>query len=245
MQCSVHHWFFLSMKGNLEQLISIYSPKHNEINEREDAKVDAAPGMYGEGYQTGHYELAHADDLADLDVEIIFSPVFSRGRGSPLLGTSRTPHTQVTAGIKSTVFFDLLITFYRRYSVLFKLFIFVLYYVVGVLFFSQEEGWRVIDWWVANSKHSNIVNLNSRSTLLFNVNSVYFITETTTTIGTGYFHPTTEASRLFSIFYNIIGVTLVLSLCSAFARDASSKADKNIFQACASRWFAQCVFFRC
>ena len=46
------------------------------------------------------------------------------------------------------------------------------------------------------------------------VDSFYFSTTTLTTIGFGDLHPTTDASKIFTIFYVVVGVSVVLYMFS-------------------------------
>jgi glycopeptide antibiotics resistance protein len=63
---------------------------------------------------------------------------------------------------------------------------------IGTTFYSLHEGWSVID-------------------------SLYFCVCTLTTIGFGDFAPTTELSRIFTIFYVFIGVGLIASFIALVA----------------------------
>jgi len=77
----------------------------------------------------------------------------------------------------------------RRRFVLTRVLIVFAYWVVGVQYYSQMEHWNPMD-------------------------SAYFITVTTTTVGYGDFHPTRDTTRLFTIFYAIFGIAFVLSAVS-------------------------------
>lgn len=48
--------------------------------------------------------------------------------------------------------------------------------------------------------------------------SIYFISESVTTIGTGYFHPTGDEAKLFTMFYVVVGVSLIISFSTTFVR---------------------------
>jgi hypothetical protein len=56
----------------------------------------------------------------------------------------------------------------------------------------------------------------------------YFITVSITTVGYGYFAPTTPSSRLFMIFYLIIGVTMIISFCADFTRSVLTACHDEI-----------------
>ncbi|HEX5140364.1 MAG TPA: potassium channel family protein [Dehalococcoidia bacterium] len=64
--------------------------------------------------------------------------------------------------------------------------------LVGTVFYTLHEGWSVID-------------------------SLYFCVCTLTTIGYGDFAPTTELSRVFTIFYVFIGIGLIASFITLVA----------------------------
>lgn len=57
---------------------------------------------------------------------------------------------------------------------------------IGTVVYHYVEGWSWID-------------------------SLYFSVITLTTVGYGDFHPTTDAGKLFTIFYIIVGLSIILS----------------------------------
>lgn len=75
---------------------------------------------------------------------------------------------------------------------LFYLTIFILYYYVGIHWFSQYEGWNTEE-------------------------CIYFITVTLSTFGYGDLVPKSQASRIFSIFYNTFGIVFVVSMINSAA----------------------------
>ena len=67
------------------------------------------------------------------------------------------------------------------------------FYLFGCIYYYHAEGWEPIE-------------------------SMYFITVTITTVGYGDFHPTTDSSRLFTMFYTaLIGLGFVFSLINNLA----------------------------
>lgn len=60
---------------------------------------------------------------------------------------------------------------------------------IGTLIFHKLESWTWIE-------------------------SLYFSVVTLTTVGYGDLHPTTDKSRLFTVFYILVGVTVVLAALS-------------------------------
>jgi len=63
------------------------------------------------------------------------------------------------------------------------------YWVIGILvlgtwFYARVEGWRALD-------------------------SLYFTVTTLTTVGYGDFYPRTDAGKIFTIFYIIVGIGLL------------------------------------
>ena len=76
-----------------------------------------------------------------------------------------------------------------KHSFLLKVIGFPLYYVSGVIFYTIKEGWTVLQ-------------------------ATYFITVTITTCGYGFFHPTSDDSKLFTIFYIFFGLIIVFTVVS-------------------------------
>ncbi len=67
------------------------------------------------------------------------------------------------------------------------------FYLFGCIYYYHAEGWEPIE-------------------------SMYFMTVTITTVGYGDFHPTTDSSRLFTMFYTaLIGLGFVFSLINNLA----------------------------
>lgn len=94
-------------------------------------------------------------------------------------------------------------TTYKKHTALIKVGIFLLFYAVGIIAMSSLEGWGFIE-------------------------CVYFITVSITTVGYGFFAPTTPSSRLFMIFYLIIGVTMIISFCTDFTRSVLTACHDEI-----------------
>jgi hypothetical protein len=69
----------------------------------------------------------------------------------------------------------------------FKVLVFFLYFIIGCLVYNHLEGWEIYE------------------TLCFSI-------VTMATVGYGYRHPTSEGSRLFTIFYLIFGVYMIYFL---------------------------------
>lgn len=75
--------------------------------------------------------------------------------------------------------------------------------ILGTLFYSFQEGWSYVD-------------------------SFYFSVVTLTTVGYGDLHPTTSASKLFTVIYIFIGVGLGFYILSALAKSFIEGRDKRI-----------------
>lgn len=67
--------------------------------------------------------------------------------------------------------------------------------------------------------------------------STYFISESVTTIGTGYFHPTGEEAELFTIFYVVLGVTLIISFSTTLVRTVLTDAQDEMSAALHRAWY--------
>lgn len=75
--------------------------------------------------------------------------------------------------------------------------------ILGTVFYSFQEGWSYID-------------------------AFYFSVVTLTTVGYGDLHPTTTASKLFTVVYIFIGVGLGLYILSTFGKSFIEGRDKRI-----------------
>lgn len=71
--------------------------------------------------------------------------------------------------------------------------------LVGTVFYHHAEGWRYID-------------------------SFYFSVTTLTTVGYGDLVPVTDAGKLFTAFYILTGVGILLGLVKAVATHAQEKS---------------------
>jgi voltage-gated potassium channel Kch len=75
--------------------------------------------------------------------------------------------------------------------------------ILGTVFYSFQEGWSYTD-------------------------SLYFSVVTLTTVGYGDLHPTTTASKMFTVLYIFIGVGLGFYILSALAKSFIEGRDKRI-----------------
>jgi len=75
--------------------------------------------------------------------------------------------------------------------------------ILGTVFYSFQEGWSYTD-------------------------SLYFSVVTLTTVGYGDLHPTTTASKMFTVLYIFIGVGLGFYILSALAKGFIEGRDKRI-----------------
>jgi len=71
--------------------------------------------------------------------------------------------------------------------------------LLGTVFYSNVEGWRAID-------------------------SLYFSVTTLTTVGYGDLTPQTDAGKLFTVFYILIGVGILLGFVTSVAAHARNKS---------------------
>ena len=86
-----------------------------------------------------------------------------------------------------------------------KIFIFVSYYAVGVIYYSQTDGWDVTD-------------------------CIYFTTVTVSTVGYGYFHPTNDNTKLFTVFFIIYGLFFVLPIANVFAVRVGLRVQSKVLE---------------
>ena len=75
--------------------------------------------------------------------------------------------------------------------------------ILGTVFYSFQEGWSYVD-------------------------SFYFSVVTLATVGYGDLHPTTTASKLFTVAYIFIGVGLGFYILSTLAKSFIEGRDKRI-----------------
>jgi hypothetical protein len=62
------------------------------------------------------------------------------------------------------------------------------------------------------------------------VQSFYFSVTTLSTVGYGDLHPTTDGSRLFTAFYILLGVAIVLSALAIIGTNYLKKREKRILE---------------
>jgi Ion channel len=99
-----------------------------------------------------------------------------------------------------------LASFIHKGSLPLKLLAFFLYYLTGILYYTKAEGWTVVQ-------------------------AAYFITVTITTCGYGYFHPTSDGSKVFTIFYIFFGLIIVLTVISGLVNSVLHDAQEGIVRA--------------
>lgn len=82
------------------------------------------------------------------------------------------------------------------------LYLTILLLVAGMFFYHRVEGWTLL-------------------------NALYFSVLTLTTVGYGDFSPHTNVGRIFTIFYVLVGLGIVLALLSQIASGAmADRADR-------------------
>lgn len=75
----------------------------------------------------------------------------------------------------------------------------------GTVFFHFAEKWNWLD-------------------------SFYFSTVTLATVGYGDFHPTTNISKIFDIFYILVGIGIIVTFANLFVRRAAERAAEKASQ---------------
>lgn len=76
---------------------------------------------------------------------------------------------------------------------------------VGTWFCARQEGWSAVD-------------------------SLYFTVMTLTTVGYGDLHPTTPATKLFTVFFVLIGIGILLGFIDVVARHARRGPESHSAQ---------------
>jgi hypothetical protein len=77
------------------------------------------------------------------------------------------------------------------------------FYALGAYFYHITEDWTILD-------------------------SVYFVTVTVSTIGYGDYHPTNDTGRLFTSFFIIAGLVIVLSAVDELAKYGIIRFENNV-----------------
>ena len=95
--------------------------------------------------------------------------------------------------------------FYKKYNAIIKIAILFIYYLTGVLFYHHYEKWDILG-------------------------CVYFITVSSTTIGYGFFHPTMDITRAFTIIYLPIGATIIFTSFYEFAHVVLVSAQDEVIE---------------
>ncbi len=72
----------------------------------------------------------------------------------------------------------------------------------GTVFYSQAEGWGIVD-------------------------SLYFSVITLTTIGYGDLHPTSPLSKIFTIFYILLGIGVLMIFVEKLASQAMKRRGRE------------------
>jgi len=94
--------------------------------------------------------------------------------------------------------------FFANYYWLFwRVIVVICYYAIGVAYYQHNEGWNQVD-------------------------CLFFITVSYTTVGYGHFHPTTDHARIFTVFYVLIGLAFVLTSLNAIAQRAVVAGQEQI-----------------
>jgi voltage-gated potassium channel len=75
--------------------------------------------------------------------------------------------------------------------------------LVGTVFYSLVEGWRPLD-------------------------SLYFCVVTLTTVGLGDFTPKTDLGKVFTIFYVLAGISVILAFANAVLQGASARERERL-----------------
>ena len=75
--------------------------------------------------------------------------------------------------------------------------------LIGTIFYSVVEGWRLLD-------------------------SLYFCVVTLTTVGLGDFTPQTDLGKVFTIFYVLAGISVILAFANAVLQGAAARERERL-----------------
>ena len=107
-------------------------------------------------------------------------------------------------------------SFLVTYSFPLKFLGFALYYLTGILYYQAIEGWTVLQ-------------------------TTYFITVTVTTCGYGYFHPTTDPSKVFTMFYIFFGLIVIMTIISGLVNGVLFDAQAGLIRSI-HNFFSHCLY---
>jgi len=117
-----------------------------------------------------------------------------------IISSPRESEDGRTTVVKKPAIHD--VDFKHSLSVLRKLCTVVLFYVLASVYYANVEGWTTTD-------------------------CIYFLTVSISTVGYGDFHPTTDKSRMFTIFVILIGLIFIFSIISDMANFIISLAEEQ------------------
>lgn len=115
------------------------------------------------------------------------------------------PNNQVKVKVSPDTHRQRIAEFVTKHSFILKMIGCPVYYGIGVLYYTTYEKWTVIE-------------------------SFYFITATITTCGYGFFHPTTNSAKIFTIFYMFIGLIIIFTVIQGLADNYLSDAQEELIR---------------
>ena len=86
-----------------------------------------------------------------------------------------------------------------------RIIVVILYYIIGVTYYSNAEGWSTVD-------------------------CVFFVTVSVSTVGYGDFVPTTDHARVFTAFFILFGLLFVLTTVDGVARHVAGTVQVALLQ---------------
>lgn len=98
-----------------------------------------------------------------------------------------------------------LIYWMKRHSPALRIISVTVYYLIGITFYHITEDWTYID-------------------------SAFFVTSSVATIGYGEVHPTNDVGRLFTAFYILAGLAIVLTAVDDLARYIAVRLETSLME---------------
>jgi len=122
------------------------SPPHQSISVYNSILLSKSSNMM---IETPSFYPSPIADLADMDVASLFSPQFAEVNEKTIKSEAYQPISTKTGKIpRDSVYSRIkrkLASFYFKHTILVKFVVFVIYYAVGVAYYTTKQPWTILD----------------------------------------------------------------------------------------------------